>query len=262
MTKTICAALLLSAAPLAAAITRVVVRCDSGSATIIGAPGDAVVAASSRRIDADTVEVTPRNGETIRVPATASIEWLSSGNANAHIRDIGGNVILRTGNGNLDVANVRGLVEVTTGNGITTVANVGGGVQVISISGRTTISCIAGTVVVKDTSGNTMVTSAGGDVDLFTALGKARYDGALRPDHAYRLRTLDGAVAIGIAPGGAGYAAELSADSGQIDLDRPLAGKPRRTTLREGDGRARVVLDAVGGRVELTRIGAAVPSCR
>ena len=262
MIKAICTFLLLSTAPLGASTMRVVVRCDSGEATVAGgAPGNAVVASSSRRIDAMTVEVTPRHGETVRIPAAASLEWPSTGNATAHIRDIGGSVIVSTGNGNLDITNVRGLVEVTTGNGNTRIANVAGGVHVTSISGKTDVFCVGGAVVVKDTSGQTTVTSAAGDVDLFTALGKVRYNGALRADHAYRLRTLDGAVAIGIASGGAGYGAQLSADSGQIELDRPLAGKPRRVTLREGDERARIVLDAVGGRVALTRI-AAVPSCR
>ena len=261
MSKSICAFLLLSAAPLTASITRVVVRFDRGQVTITGAAGDSVSGGDSQHIDANTVEVTPKNGETIRVPAAARIEWNSNGSANGDIRDIGGSVILRTGNANIDINNVRGLVEVTTGNGNTTVANVGGGVHVTSINGKTTVSCVAGAVVVNDTSGQTNVTSAAGDVDLFTALGQARYDGALRADRSYRLHTLDGAITIGIAADGAGYSAQLSADSGRIDLDHPLPGKPHRITEREGDERARVVLDAVGGRVELTRI-ARVPSCR
>jgi hypothetical protein len=106
------------------------------------------------------------------------------------------------------------------------------------------------------------VTSAGGDVDLFTALGQARYDGALQAERSYRLRTLDGAVALAFAAAGSGFSAQLASDAGQIDVEPPLARKERRAQLRVGNERARVVLDAVGGRVALKRATTPIRVCR
>lgn len=289
MNKPICTFLfILHAASLHAAVTRVRVRCDHGSVAIVGAARETVTAAKVRHIDAELVEVTPNDGETIAVPRGAAVEWLSSGKATATVRgvaalhidaaagqivaerirgnidgktangsvtarEIGGSVVLSTGNGIINLSGVHGLVEVTSGNGITTISNAGSGVHVTSINGKTEISCVAGAVGVRDTSGRTTVSAVSGDVDLFTALGVAGYHGVLQPDRSYRLRTLDGVVTLAYAPGSSGFLAQLASDVAQIVLDHPLAAKQRRALLHVGDERARIVLDAVGGRVELTK---------
>jgi len=176
------------------------------------------------------------------------------------VRAAGGNLIVATGNGNVTADGVRGLIEVTTGNGNVTVTNAGGGVRVVSINGRTDIACAAGAVSVRDTSGKVRVANVRGDVDLFTALGQAEYAGALQPARAYTLRTLDGALTLSWTPSGAGFSALLASDAMQIDSDPPAAPGRKRAEVRWGDEKARVVLDAVGGRVELRRTAAA-PEC-
>ncbi|MBV8543168.1 MAG: hypothetical protein JO093_00200 [Acidobacteria bacterium] len=287
--------ILLPAAPLLGAVTHVRIRCDNGHVIIAGSARD-TVAARTMRARAAGIEVTANDGETISVPRTAGIEWLSSGratatvhdvasvridaaggeirveriagnidgktaNANVIARDVGGSVVLATGNGNIELRGVRGLVEVTTGNGNTTIANAASGVRVTSINGATNISCVAGGVSVQDTSGRTAVSSVAGDVDLFTALGAIRYDGVLQPNRAYRIRTLDGAITLAYAAGSSGFSAQLASDAALITIDRTPAAKQRRVLVRAGDERARVVLDAVGGRVELlTR--SPMPACR
>jgi hypothetical protein len=277
------------------AVTHVRVRCDNGRVTIAGASRD-IVAAKNASVAGGSVEVIATDGETVSVPRSAAIEWLSAGRATVDVRDVaalridaaagqitaeriagnvdgktananvvargvGGSVVLATGNGNIDLRGVRGLVEVITGNGNTTVAGASSGVHVTSINGRTAISCVAGAVGVRDTSGRTEVSSIAGDVDLFSALGTLRYDGILQPDRAYRLRTLDGSVTLAYGPGSSGFSAQLASDAAHIAIDGKIAAKQKRVAVRSGDERARIVLDAVGGRVDIMKRAALRP-CR
>ncbi|HKR65321.1 MAG TPA: hypothetical protein VJZ00_16435 [Thermoanaerobaculia bacterium] len=289
-------ALLLFASVLSAETVRpgdvVVVHTIGGTTTIAGADVDSI--ANARRTSAHRIEVA--GAAMIRVPRTATIESVSSeraivnvsdvaalrvdatngsvvadrirGNidgktitANLTARDVGGNVIVSTGNGNITAQRVRGLVDVTSGNGNTIVSQVGGGVHVTTINGKTGVACVAGAVTIKDTSGQVHLSSVSGDVDAFTALGKIEYAGALRADRSYRLRTLDGALTLEYAPDGAGFIAELASDAGQIETEPPLRTRRKRAQVRAGDERARVVLDAVGGRVTLLPLDEAVPRC-
>jgi len=274
MTNAAFSVLLLLAA--IAPADRVRIRCNNCTARI--SAGDAVRLPNARRAAANVIEVDVNGDADLVVPRTAAVEWIGTGKARAEVRDVAalhiddasgtvtarnvrGNVDGKSGNGNITIDGAGGLVDLVTGNGIIVAAHVGGGVHAVSINGRTEIRCVTGGVDVKDTSGKVAVFDVDGDVDVFTALGQAHYGGALRASHIYRLRTLDGAVALGYGPGGSGFVAQLASDAMQIDTDPPLAGKPRRAEVRVGDERARVVLDAVGGRVELAR-AAARPACR
>jgi len=256
---------------------RVRIHCDSGTVRI--SAGDAVRLPNARRVSANVVEVDVSGDADLVVPRNAAVEWIAAGKARAEVRDVAalridsaagvvvahnvrGNVDGKTGNGNITVDGAGGLVDLVTGNGNIAAAHVAGGVHVISINGRTEIRCVTGGVDVRDTSGKVTVADVDGDVDVFTALGQAHYEGALHASRLYRLHTLDGAVALAYAPGGSGFVAQLASDAGQIDTDPPLAGKLRRAEVRVGDERARVVLDAVGGRVELARTNAPRPACR
>lgn len=274
----------------AAAADRVVVRGGSGTAIITGVdagivststPGATITRSPS---DAQLIEVTGPPGRELRlsVPRGATVELAAEGKTGGHISDvaavrartvsgnltaerIGGSVVVTTGNGNVTLDGVRGLIEVTTGNGNVNISNVGGGVHVVSINGKTDIRCVAGSVRVKDTSGAVSAAAVRGDVDLFTALGRATYRGLLQRDHSYRLETLDGAVSLEYDPAGAGFTARLASDARQIELDRALAAghsaKEARLDVRAGDEGARIVLDAVGGRVALVRLLARIAPC-
>ncbi|MDQ3282330.1 MAG: hypothetical protein M3Q69_13080 [Acidobacteriota bacterium] len=272
------------------------VRAANVSATITGGAVDAVRAPNVRRVDAQTFELDATNGMQFVIPRDARVEWIGSGraigvirdvaalridaaagevraeqirgnveaktaNANVIARAIGGNVLVETGNGNVDVSGVDGLVDVTSQNGKTFIANVKSGVSVVSINGKTNISCVGGSVNVKDTSGQIEIANVSGDVDVFTALGAARYSGALAPARSYRMRTLDGRVTLAFAPDGSGYVAALASDAMHIEGDAVPQQRQKRMVVRTGNERARVMLDAVRGRVVLTRI-ASIDGCR
>ncbi|HYI12755.1 MAG TPA: DUF4097 family beta strand repeat-containing protein [Thermoanaerobaculia bacterium] len=274
---------------------RIRVRHEAGLATITGGAGktlDIELPANRRdlhvrRVEPHIVEVTTNGPVALRVPRSASVESISSerasvnirgvrtvnvqaasgnvrveevegnvdarlGSANLTLRAIGGNVVASTGSGNLSADGVGGLVDVTTGNGNMTIANVRNGVHVISINGRTEISCAAGAIDVKDTSGRVTIRNAAEDVDIFTALGQAFYEGALKPDRSYRLRTLDGSVTLTYAANSAGFTGRVASD----------ASKQPREDIRVGDQSARVVLDAVGGKVALLKSDKTAAGCR
>jgi hypothetical protein len=243
--------------------TRIRVRHDNGVATITGGSGKTLDAGNLqvRRIDARTLEVITHGPATIILPRQTDLEVISAartrgvnfridgvegnveatlGSANLTLKNIGGNVVATSANGNITADGVRGLVDVTTGNGNIILANVRSGVHIVSINGKTEISCASGAIDVKDTSGRVTVRNAAADVEIFTALGQAFYEGALRPGRSYRLRTLDGAVSLTYAANGAGFTA-------RVDV------KGKRQDIRAGDERARVVLDAVGGRVAVQK---------
>lgn len=239
-----------------------------------------------RRTDARTLEVSTHGPATIAVPRQTDLEIVSTarstvnvrgvhsvhvqatsgnirvddvaanvdasvGGANLTLTNIGGNVVVASRSGHIVANRVGGLVDVTTGNGNTVLTDVRSGVHVVTINGKTEISCAAGAIAVKDTSGRVMVRNAAEDVDIFTAIGHAFYEGALRPDRSYRLRTLNGSVSLTYAANGAGFTARV--DSG-------AKGEPRQD-VRIGDESARVVLDAVGGSVALKKANAIAGRC-
>jgi hypothetical protein len=83
----------------------------------------------------------------------------------------------------------------------------------------------------------------------------------LQADRAYRLRTLDGSVTLAYAPGSSGFSAQLASDAAHIAFDGKSAANQKRVAVRSGDERARIVLDAVVGRVNLMK-RAPMPACR
>lgn len=250
-----------------------------------------------RRVGADVVEVTTTGPVTIVVPRSAAVESISGarasvnisrvhalkvqatsgnvraeevagnvdatlGSANLTLRAIGGNVVVSSGSGNVSADGVRGMVDVTTGNGNATLTNVDKSVHVVSINGRTELSCVAGAIDVKDTSGRVTVRHADGDVEIFTALGQAFYEGALQRDRSYRMRTLDGTVTLTYTPNSAGFTGRITSDSGNIETVSTAPHGGRREEVRVGDESARVVLDAVGGRVALKKGAGSAAPCK
>jgi hypothetical protein len=275
---------------------RIRVRAADVSATVSGRDTNDVTAANVRRAEAHVIEVVATNGMQLIVPRGAAIEWVGSGRAKAAIRDvaalrihaqagevraerirgnveaktangnvialaIGGNVLVDTGNGNVTISGVEGLVDVTSGNGRTFISNVKSGVNVVSINASANIRCIGGSVNVKDTSGATEIANIAGDLEVFTALGRATYSGNLAASRSYRLRTLDGSVTLAFSTASGGFIASLASDAQKIEGDAVPRQTQKRLVVRRGDERARVVLDAVGGRVALMH-AQNIESCR
>lgn len=179
-----------------------------------------------------------------------------------------GAVEVRTERGAVEVEGARGLVDVLTESGYVSVRDVRGDVRVLSLSGDVEVACVAGRVNVSNTRGAVRVVGAGGDVDATTVDGEIRFDGRLRADGRYHLKSMSGAVEMTVAADPPGFTALLSSYRGQIEDGFALKkvktaapasdqrGPDNRLLGRHGDGQAQVTLDSFDGKVRLARAAA------
>jgi DUF4097 and DUF4098 domain-containing protein YvlB len=146
-----------------------------------------------------------------------------------------------------------------------------GDVRVLSLSGEVEVECVTGRVNVNNTSGSVALARVGGDADATTVSGGIRFEGALRADGRYHLKSMSGEVEMSLAPNPPGFTALLSSYRGQIEdgfsLKKALKSSPNavnnRVLGRYGNGQAQVTLDSFDGRVKLVRAAAgAAQDCK
>lgn len=172
-----------------------------------------------------------------------------------------GAVEVRTASGEVDVEGAGGLVDVMTESGDVNVRHVRGDVRVLSLSGEVEVECVTGRVNVNNAGGAVALSGVGGDVDATTVGGEIRFEGALRADGRYHLKSMSGAVEMSLAPNPPGFTALLSSYRGQIEdsfsLKKTLKSSPsavnNRVLGRYGNGQAQVTLDSFDGRVKLAK---------
>lgn len=175
-----------------------------------------------------------------------------------------GAVEVRTASGEVDVEGAGGLVDVMTESGDVNVRHVRGDVRVLSLSGDIEVECVTGRVNVNNTSGSVALARVGSDADATTVSGEIRFEGALRADGRYHLKSMSGEVEMSLAPNPPGFTALLSSYRGQIEdsfsLKKALKSGPNavnnRVIGRYGNGQAQVTLDSFDGRVRLVRAAA------
>jgi DUF4097 and DUF4098 domain-containing protein YvlB len=181
-----------------------------------------------------------------------------------------GAVEVRTASGEVDVEGAGGLVDVMTESGDVNVRHVGGDVRVLSLSGEVEVECVTGRVNVNNTSGSVALARVGGDADATTVSGEIRFEGALRADGRYHLKSMSGAVEMSLAPNPPGFTALLSSYRGQIEdgfsLKKTLKSGPNtvnnRVLGRYGNGQAQVTLDSFDGRVKLAKAAGTTEGCK
>jgi hypothetical protein len=181
-----------------------------------------------------------------------------------------GAVEVRTASGEVDVEGAGGLVDVMTESGDVHVRHVRGDVRVLSLSGEVEVECVTGRVNVNNTSGSVALARVGGDADATTVSGEIRFEGALRADGRYHLKSMSGAVEMWLAPNPPGFTALLSSYRGQIEdgfsLKKALKSNPNavnnRVLGRYGNGQAQVTLDSFDGMVKLAKAGGTTQDCK
>lgn len=180
---------------------------------------------------------------------------------------------VRTASGAVEVEGAGGLVDVLTESGHVVVRGVRGDVRVLSLSGEVRIACVTGRVNVNNTRGAVRVAGAGGDVDATTVSSRISFEGALRREGRYHLKSMSGDVEMALAPEVPGFTALLSSYRGQIEdgfaLKQVKTAADQRTSGggrllgRHGDGQAQVTLDSFDGRVKLARAApGAIEECK
>ncbi len=225
-----------------------------------------------------------RRGEVhleVKLPRYAELELISVNRSEVEVSDIEtpvtvdgnrsaiklnrvGAVEVRTGSGAVVVLGASGLVDVTTESGDVRVRDVRGDVRVLSLRGDVRTTCVRGRVNVNNTGGAVALQGIRGDADATTVNGDIYFNGALRPEGRYHLKSMSGAVEMLLGPDPPGFTALLSSYRGQIEngfsLKRVGGEKdPKQNTSnnrllgRHGNGQAQITLDSFDGKVKLDR---------
>jgi hypothetical protein len=219
-----------------------------------------------RYAEIDLITVNRSEVEITGLPTSVTV----SGKRSAiRLRDVGA-VEIRTERGPVEVDGAGGLVDVVTTGGSVSIRNVRGDVRALSLSGRIEVHCVRGRVNVSNTEGPVFLAGVDGDVDATTVNSDVRFDGPVRAEGRYHLKSMSGAVEMSVRRNPPGFTALLSSYRGRVESDFKLTtNQPPNGTSgsrllgRYGDGRAQITLDSFDGRVKLGRPGPGPPeACR
>ena len=175
------------------------------------------------------------------------------------LKDVGA-VQVRNERGPVEVDGASGLVDVVTTGGAITIRNVQGDVRALSLSGRVDVRCVRGRVNVGNTEGAIFLSAVEGDVDATTVNSEVSFDGPVRAEGRYHLKSMLGPVEMAVRRSPPGFTAALSSYRGTVETDFKLNTKRQpngtsgtRLLGSHGDGRAQITLDSFDGRVKLSR---------
>lgn len=196
----------------------------------------------------------------VEITGVATAVAVSGRRSAIRLRDVGAAEV-RTEKGAVEVDGARGLVDVVTTGGPVSVKNVRGDVRALSLTGRIEVSCVRGRVNVGNTEGPITLANVDGDVDATTVNSDITFDGLIREEGRYHLKSMSGAVEMGLRRGPPGFTALLSSYRGQVESDFKLSYKQQPNAVtgnrllgRYGDGRAQITLDSFDGRVKLRKL--------
>ena len=215
------------------------------------------------------IELITVNRSEVEVAGVATAVAVSGRRSAIRLRDVGAAEV-RTEKGAVEVDGAGGLVDVVTTGGPISVKNVRGDVRALSLTGRIEVMCVRGRVNVGSTEGAITLANVDGDVDATTVDSDVTFDGLIREEGHYHLKSMSGAVEMGVRRAPPGFTALLSSYRGQIESDFKLSSKRQPNAVtgnrllgRHGDGRAQITLDSFDGRVKLRRLQpAAQEACR
>ena len=130
-------------------------------------------------------------------------------------------------------------------NGSVTVHNTGGDLRANSSTGDIVIQCVKGRAEVSSASGSIDLTGIASDTDASSASGSVSFQGSIRANGSYSLKSISGEVQMTIQPDAPGFTATLITYSGDVEsefalkVDSPLqeAQLNRRVTAGMATGR-------------------------
>ncbi len=205
----------------------------------------------------DLIEVNRSEVEVTGITTTVTV----SGRRSAiKLRDTGA-VEVRNESGPVEVEGAAGLVDVVTSGGHIRIRDVRGDVRALSLSGGIELRCVRGRVNAGSTEGAIVLSGVEGDADAMTVNSDVKFDGVLRAEGRYHLKSMSGAVEMGLRRNPPGFTALLSSYRGPVETDfqlgprqQPKGSNGTRLTGRHGDGRAQITLDSFDGLVKLSRL--------
>ena len=209
------------------------------------------------------IELVTVNRSEVEVTGVATAVAVSGKRSAIRLRGVGAAEV-RNERGSVEVDGASGLVDVVTTGGPISIRNVSGDVRALSLSGRIEVRCVRGRVNAVSTEGQIVLADVGGDVDAATVNSDVTLDGLVREEGRYHLKSMSGAVEMGVRRSPPGFTALLSSYRGAVESDfklnsreQPKGASGTRLLGRHGDGRAQITLDSFDGRVKLSRLRAA-----
>ena len=206
------------------------------------------------------IELIAVNRSEVEITGVSTAIAVSGRRSAIRLRDVGAAEV-RTEKGAVEVDGAGGLVDVVTTGGPISVRNVRGDVRALSLTGRIEVSCVRGRVNAGNTEGPIILAEVDGDVDATTVDSDVTFEGLIREEGRYHLKSMSGAVEMGVRRGPPGFTALLSSYRGQVESDFKLNSKQppsapagNRLLGRYGNGRAQITLDSFDGRVKLSRL--------
>jgi len=210
-----------------------------------------------RQAELDLIEV---NRSEVEVTGVATTVRVSGRRSAIRFKDVGA-VEARNQSGAVEVEGAAGLVDVVTSGGHISIRDVRGDVRALSLSGRIDVRCVRGRVNAGSTEGAIVLTGIEGDADAMTVNSDVKFDGPLRAEGRYHLKSMSGSVEMGLRRNPPGFTALLSSYRGPVETDfelgsrqQPKGANGTRLTGRHGDGRAQITLDSFDGLVKLGRL--------
>ena len=205
------------------------------------------------------LELITVNRSEVEITGVATAIAVNGRRSAIRLRDVGA-VEVRTERGPVEVDGASGLVDVVTTGGPVSVRNVRGDVRALSLSGSISVGCVRGRVNAANTEGPIALANVDGDVDATTVNSDVTFDGPINAEGRYHLKSMSGAVEMGVRRSPPGFTALLSSYRGAVECDFKLNSKQQpkgaagnRLLGRYGDGRAQITLDSFDGRVKLGR---------
>lgn len=187
------------------------------------------------------------------------------------VKEVKGDLTVRSFDGAAVVENVSGLVDLATTSGDLKVHNAGGDVRASSLSGDVEIRCAKGHTEANSASGSVTLIGVAGGAEASTVSGSVIFTGAIAEGASYRFKSLSGEVAMTIQPSPPGFTAMLSTFSGEINtafplkIESPVQPGPvnRRVTGTFGNGKTKLSLDSFSGTVKIAKgSDAALKECK
>jgi len=210
-----------------------------------------------RNIELDLIEV---NRSEVEVTGVTTPVRVNGRRSAVKLRDVGA-VEARTQGGPVEVDGAAGLVDVVTSGGHINIRDVRGDVRALSLSGRIELRCVRGRVNAGSTEGAIVLSGIEGDADAMTVNSDVKFDGPVRAEGRYHLKSMSGSVEMGLRRNPPGFTALLSSYRGPVESDfelgprqQPKGANGTRLTGRHGDGRAQITLDSFDGLVKLSRL--------
>lgn len=190
---------------------------------------------------------------------------ISSGTADVNIRDIEGDVEVRSSTGDISLERLgsRAIIESLTGD--VRVTDGVGDLRVTTSSGDVVAEGVRGTVDVQSTSGDLSVTGTGVPrLRMESISGDADFEGSVLPDTRLQISTHSGDVLLRLAEGTRG-SLEFETHTGEMQTNTPVTtsgvlvnsrtGKARSGQRYEfgGGGSVSVVISTFNGDVRFER---------